>query len=172
MNPGPTQRFLTHPATIVAACVGLGAWVAWTRNPFAFLMTGAFLAIVVSRSLINLAFLARETVREEVWLPVHGEWYSFRDTRISVIEDDEGWRWVPVEDARKILALKVADGTLRKLYPDRSGLVEEGRVLHLRSDALVEYLARSTDDTALRFRTWIDRTISEPARRQRLGHRD
>lgn len=169
---GPAYRFLTHPVVLLVLCIGLLVWLGRQFGPLAIVIAAMPVAAILSRPLINLAFTAHENAREAVWLPEHGEFYAFRDVRIHVVEDDEGWRWVPVPDARKLVPLKVSDDALRRLYPDRCAQVEKGRVLHLRSDALVEYLARSTDDTALRFRTWVDRTISEPARRQRLGHRD
>src|SRR4051812_14697089 len=172
MEHGPIYRFLTHPLVVALLGSALLLWLGWRFGPFAVLAGAVPFAIIVCRPLVNLAFLARERVREELWLPEHGDWYAFRDVRIQVVEDDEGHRWVPVSDVRRMVALKVADGTLRRLYPDRSGSVGDGRALHLRSDALGEYLARSTDDVTLRFRTWVDRTITEPARRKRVGHRD
>jgi hypothetical protein len=172
MEHGPVYRFCTHPLVVTVLGAALLVWLGWRFGPFAVLIGVVPVAAIVSRPLINLVGLARDRVREEVWLPEHGDWYAFRDVRVRVVEDDDGHRWVPVADVRKMVTLKVADDTLRRLYPDRSGSVGDGRALHLRSDALQEYLSRSTDDVTLRFRTWIDRTITEPARRKRLGHRD
>lgn len=172
MEHGPARRFFTHPLVLLALCSAVLAWVGSRFGAFAVLVGSLPVAAILARPLINLAFLTREKVREDIWLPEHGAWYAFRDMRIHVVEDDQGHRWIPVRDVRRIVPLTVADGTLRALFKDRSGSVGDERVLHLRSDALVEYLSRSTDDTMLRFRTWVDRTVTEPARRHRLGHRD
>ena len=169
---GPVYRFLAHPVVLLVLCTGVLLWLGVRYGPFAVLWAAVPVALVLSRPLINLAFMTRERVREAVWLPEHGEFYAFRDMRIHVVEDDEGWRWIPVRDARKLVPLKTTDEALRRLFNERCAEVEKGRVLHLRSDALVDYLARSSDESAVRFRAWVDRTISEPARRQRLGHRD
>src|SRR4051812_11435512 len=107
MEHGPVYRFLTHPLVVAVLGAALLVGVGWRFGPFAVLIAVVPVAAVVSRPLINLAFLARERVREEIWLPEHGDWYAFRDVRIHVVEDDEGHRWVPVHDVRKMVALKV-----------------------------------------------------------------
>jgi hypothetical protein len=172
MEPGPIARFLTHPFVLTVAGIGLLVWLGYRYGPWPVVIACVPVAAIICRPLINLGFLARESVREMVLLPEHGDWYAFRDTRMHVVEDDEGHRWMPIADVRKIVPLRISDAALARLHPGRCGAVGERRELHLRSDALVEYLSRSTDDVTLRFRTWIDRTVTEPARRRRVGHRD
>jgi hypothetical protein len=98
---------------------------------------------------------------------------ALRDAGVTVhvFEDERHERWVNLADARKAAGITASDGALEKSMGAR--FQRRGRDVWLRDDALVEYLSRSTDAVALRFRTWVDRQVMFPGQkiRERLGVR-
>jgi prophage antirepressor-like protein len=98
---------------------------------------------------------------------VHGTHYVFKDTTIHVLEDDDTWRWLPLADVERVLGRKLNARLLAITYPDRLELGGKPARMHMRDDALIEHLSKLSDPMALRFRTWVDRSVALPARRIR-----
>jgi hypothetical protein len=61
--------------------------------------------------------------------------------------------------------LGVSQGRLT--YPERLEMGGKPSRMHIRDDALIEHLSRLSDPVALRFRTWLERSVALPARRMR-----
>ena len=166
------KQLLGYPSVQVALCTlgfgSLGYWLAGSvsgRVMLVFVIWGYGAA--VSRPLINLAANFRHGVRSAVWLPVHGTHYVFKDTTIHVLEDDDTWRWLPLADVERVLGRKLNARLLAITYPDRLELGGKPARMHMRDDALIEHLSKLSDPMALRFRTWVDRSVALPARRIR-----
>jgi hypothetical protein len=124
-------------------------------------------AVAIARPLINLAANFRHGVRSAVWMPVHGIHYVFKDTTIHVLEDDDNWRWLPLADVERVLGRKLNARVLSITYPQRLETGGKPARMHMRDDALIEHLSKLSDPVALRFRTWVDRSVALPARRVR-----
>lgn len=104
-----------------------------------------------------------------VWLPVHGTHYVFKGTTIQVLEDGENWRWLPLVDVERVLGRKLNARLLAITYPGRLEMGGKPDRMHMRDDALIEHLSKLSDPMALRFRTWVERSIALPARRPPAG---
>ncbi len=166
------KNWLSFPSVQIALCTAVFGWIAYGmtdtvygRIIFLFLVWGYGAA--VSRPIINLLANFRHTVRAGVWLPVHGTHYVFKDTTIRVLEDDDTWRWVPLVDVERVLGRKLNARLLAVTYPERLEMGGKPNRMHMRDDALIEHLSRLSDPVALRFRTWLERSVALPARRMR-----
>jgi hypothetical protein len=166
------KNWLGFPSVQIALCTlvfgAIAYWLAGSvmgRVMLVFLIWGYGAAI--SRPLINLAANFRHTVRSVVWLPVHGTHYVFKDTTIHVLEDDDTWRWLPLADVELVLGRKLNARVLAITYPQRLEMGGKPVRMHVRDDALIEHLSKLSDPMALRFRTWVERSVALPARRMR-----
>lgn len=168
------RQWLGYPSVQIALAVAIYLALGWKFGAFGLVIMAPGLAAAIARPVINLAGNIRQTVRERTWLPVHGTHFVFKDVTIHVLEDERHFRWVNLADARKVGGIHASEGALQSAYGQRLQRTGKPAQLWIRDDALIEYLARSTDAVALRFRTWIDRQVAMPAQkiRERLGVRD
>jgi hypothetical protein len=166
------KNWLSFPSVQIALCTLVFGLIAYWltdsifgRVMLLFVVWGYGAA--VSRPLINLVANFRHTVRAGVWLPVHGTHYVFKDTTIHVLEDEDNWRWLPLADVELVLGRKLNARLLAVTYPERLELGGKPARMHMRDDAVIEHLSRLSDPVALRFRTWLERSVALPARRVR-----
>ena len=157
------KRWLGDPAVQIALCVAVYFAVTWHMGATAMVIASPLLGAAIALPLINLASGVRHRVREATWLPKHGQHYVFRGVTLNVIEDDDYCRWVRLADARKVFPIVATERVLAISYPGRVKAFGNARDAYMRDDALVEHLGKETDGVALRFRTWVDRTIFFPA---------
>ena len=131
-------------------------------------------AAAMSRPIMNWTADVRHFMREQTWLPVHGEHFVYRNITIHVMEDEAHWRWVCLDDVKKVVDFNPSDKALAIGYPGRYQNRGSPPRPHLRDDALIEYLGKSTNETTQRFRTWVDRSVWKPGVnvRERLGIKD
>ncbi|MRD46356.1 hypothetical protein [Caenimonas koreensis] len=161
------KRLLASPLVQIVLCVAAYLAVTWRMGPTAMVISSPLLGAAIALPLINLACGLRHRARAATWLPVHGKHYVFRGVTINVIEDDDYCRWLRLADARKVFPISATERVLAISFPDRVKSFGNARDAYLRDDAMIELLARQTDATALRFRTWIDRTIFMPGQKVR-----
>ncbi|HNV59165.1 MAG TPA: hypothetical protein PKH72_05900 [Rhodoferax sp.] len=166
------KSLLGYPSIQIALCtLGFGLTGYWlVGNELGRILLIPLIwgyGAAVSRPLINLMANFRHTVRAGVWLPVHGTHYVFKDTTIHVLEDDDTWRWVPLADVERVLGRKLNARLLAITYPERLEMGGKPSRMHIRDDALIAHLSRLSDPVALRFRTWLERSVALPARRMR-----
>jgi hypothetical protein len=173
------KQWLGFPSVQIALCTAcfglLGYWMlgnVWGKIQFLFLAIAYGSAI--SRPLINLIASMRYAMRASVWLPLHGQHYVYKNTTLRVLEDEDSWRWVKLSDVELVLGVKLNARLMGISYPERLLKIGRPAHLHMRDDALIEYLSKKNDDMALRFRTWLERNVALPARRmrERSGVRD
>jgi hypothetical protein len=166
------KHWLSFPSVQIALCTvcyGLVGYLVldhWIGKVW-FVFISPVYAGAIARPLINLIANFRHGVRSAVWLPVHGTHYVFKDTTINVLEDDDNWRWLPLADVERVLGRKLNARLLGVTYPERLKKGGKPASMHMRDDALIEYLSKLSDPVALRFRTWVERSIALPARRMR-----
>ena len=165
------KHWLSLPSVQIALCVSVYGLVGYYFGVIAFLFTLPVFATVMKRPLFTLVANFRRTVQEQVWLPVHGQHYVFRDVTIHVLEDDDHCRWVSLLDVQKVVGITATQRALAHVYPGRVKSMGKPAQTHIRDDALVTHLGKENQPTALRFKTWVERNIAFPGRtiRKRLG---
>ena len=161
------KHWLSFPSVQIALCTVCFGLVGYWLGRYMIVFTAPAYGAAIARPLINLVANFRHGVRSAVWLPVHGTHYVFKDITIRVLEDEDDWRWVPLADVERVLGRKLNARLLAVTYPDRVELGGKPVRMHMRDDALIEHLSRLSDPVALRFRTWLERSVALPARRAR-----
>jgi hypothetical protein len=161
------KHWLGFPSVQIALCTVFFGLVGYWLGKYMIVFTAPAYGAAIARPLINLVANFRHGVRSAVWLPVHGTHYVFKDTTIHVLEDDDDWRWLPLADVERVLGRKLNARLLAITYPDRLEMGGKPSRMHMRDDALIEHLSRLSDPVALRFRTWVERSVALPARRMR-----
>jgi hypothetical protein len=161
------KHWLGFPSVQIALCTVFFGLVGYWLGKYMIVFTAPAYGAAIARPLINLVANFRHGVRSAVWLPVHGTHYVFKDTTIHVLEDDDDWRWLPLADVERVLGRKLNARLLAITYPDRLEMGGKPSRMHMRDDALIEHLSRLSDPVALRFRTWLERSVALPARRMR-----
>ena len=161
------KHWLGFPSVQIALCTVFFGLVGYWLGKYMIVFTAPAYGAAIARPLINLVANFRHGVRSAVWLPVHGTHYVLKDTTIHVLEDDDDWRWLPLADVERVLGRKLNARLLAITYPDRLEMGGKPSRMHMRDDALIEHLSRLSDPVALRFRTWLERSVALPARRMR-----
>ena len=161
------KTWLSHPALRIALWLGAYAALGNYFGKFAWLLASPLVAYAIARPLIALVSDLRHRILGVVWLPVHGKHYVFRNVTIHVVEDDDGQRWVNLEDIYKVVGSQVTARTLAIAYPGRVADMGAPPRPHMRDDALVTHLGTKNQPEALRLRTWVERSIAAPGRKVR-----
>jgi hypothetical protein len=161
------KHWSSFPSVQIVLCLAVYGFVGWRMGPFVFVWTSPLLAAAIARPLLSLVANFRHGVRSQVWLPVHGQHYVFKGITIHVQEDDDRCRWVPLADVRKVAGITAGEGALAMTYPQRFMPTGKSQQAHLRDDALIEHLGKQSNPVALRFRTWLERTVAFPGQRIR-----
>lgn len=172
MNINPRMTgWLSFPSVQVGLGLALHLLLGFQLGPLAYVLTLPLFAALVTRPLFALIANLRHHVREQTWLPVHGQHYVYLGTTLHVLEDDNRCRWVNLLDVQKITGLTASERALTRTYPGCLKRMGAPISPHIRDDALVAHLSKENKPAALRFRTWVERNIALPGRviRQRLG---
>jgi hypothetical protein len=168
------KGLLKQPSVQIALCTLVFGFLGWKFWPFGTVFLAPAYAACIARPLMNLVANVRHTMRENVWLPLHGEHFVYKNTAIRVMEDESHWRWVCLDDVKKVIEFNASESALAAAYPRRFQRGGKPVKPYLRDDALIEHLAKSTNELTQRFRTWVDRSVQKPGAtvRERLGVRD
>lgn len=162
---------MNHMLAAALVALALGMWgLGWMLGG-----TSSFaLAIVMSSPLLALA--------GQFWLPmwvggsvravkalayrdIEGRHFEFKGRPVMVREDLDGARWLRTRDIQKVLPAFPRDALLQRIFPDALGQAERKHGLFLKAQALDNYLRDNQDDTAIRFRNWLQRDVIFPAQR-------
>ena len=130
--------------------------------------------ILLARPLLDLASDLRHGIRAQAWRPVEGRYWAFHGHPVQVIEDIDHRRWILAADVRSIVGFTASDGALALTYPDGFCSFGSPPKPHFSDEALLVHLAKENSAKALKFRHWVEREITFPARRlrQRYGVTD
>jgi hypothetical protein len=160
-------QWLSLPAVQLMLCTGAYMALGYWTDKWIVLFVSPLYGALVARPLINLVAILRQALRSSVWLPVHGQHYVFKGTTVHVLEDDAGWRWIRLADVQSVLGTVLNTRVLAITYPERLETMGRPAHMHMREDALIAHLGKQNDPTALRLRTWVERSIAYPAERAR-----
>lgn len=156
---------------VIGLIVALGAglmFFVWRHFGPAVAVTLAPLpAIALARPLLELASELRSLARHRVYREVAGRYFEHRGQAIDIVEDDEGQRWLRIDDLRKIIPGLPRAGVLGRLHPGGVAHFDKEAAPRLRAEDLAEYLRKSTDADSLRLRNWLEREVIAPARHRR-----
>lgn len=161
------KQWLGFPSVQIVLCTACYALLAYWTDKWTVLWVSPLYGAAIARPLINWIANLRYAMRAQVWLPVHGKHYVFKGTTVHVLEDEDGWRWVLLADVQRVLGVAINARQLALTYPERLEMMGKPEQLHMRDDALITYLGKQKDATALRMRTWVERSIAFPAQRLR-----
>ncbi len=167
------KRWLGLPSVQIALCVIAYALLGYRLGLFAFVFASPLFAAAIVHPLLTLLSNYRRRVLEQLWFPVHGQYYVFKGMTIQVLEDADHCRWVRLVDVQKVVGVTAPEHALALTYPGRLKMMGEPAQTHIRDDALAAHLSKENEATALRFRTWVERNIVFPGAttRRRLGIR-
>jgi hypothetical protein len=165
------KRWFTLPSIQVAQCLLVYALIGYRFGVFAILLTLPVFAALMKRPLFAMLSNLRRKMLEQVWLPVHGQYYRYHGVPIGVLEDDDHCRWVSLRDVQKVVGVTAGERALALAYPGRFKLMGVAAQAHVRDDALLAHLSKENQANAIRFKVWVERNIAIPGQtvRARLG---
>lgn len=152
----------------VGCVAAYGLWRLF--GPFGLVFSAPLFGVLLAKPIYELVGTLRDTAKGLAYAPVAGRHFEHRGIALDIVEDDRHHRWIRLQDVRKLIVALPRDAVLQRQFPD--GLrTDGGRGARIRADALLVYLARSTDADAVRLRNWLDREVVRPAarRRERAG---
>jgi hypothetical protein len=156
------------------ACCLLASWALWRAMGLSGLVVSAPLyGVLFARPIIDLLSAARHSVRAMALADIQGRHFAHRGYSLDVIEDDDHFRWIALEDVKKLLPGLPRPQALASRFPGRVRLGSPPRESRILAEALLDYLATSTEPDSIRFRIWLERVVIAPGAtvRDRLGIR-
>jgi hypothetical protein len=166
----PFKPLSDYPSVQIGLCVIAYALLGLWLGKFAFLMLSPLLAAAIARPLMALASNMRHAIRWQVWAPVMGQHYVFKDISIRVLEDERRQRWVNLSDVWKVTGDPTSERILSTVYPGQLKMMGKPLEAHLKDEALVTHLGTQNRLQAIKLRTWVERTIVMPGRELRRQH--
>lgn len=147
---------------IVFAVGALGAgW--WLGGPIGIMLCAPLAGWLIAPVVYDGAAFGLRTARWLALHPLQGNYYAYRGRAITVMEDDEGFRWLRVSDVRRTLQDLPKDASLRLIEPERTEFDEAGKRLAMRADALLQWLSKAHTAEHIRFKVWVERSIHNPS---------
>ena len=169
---GPTAGglFNSPVARLLGAVLVCGIWF-----PLMFHFMGA-IGLLLAAPVAGLAFtrLVIDAAEELGWrmrsaalAGLSGKNYQYMEYRLEILEDEDGCRWIPVDDVRKIVGQLASDNNLEHLYPTGFERIGKQGKNYLRDDALTAHLAHAHSARSIKFKNWVERNVAYPARKTR-----
>jgi hypothetical protein len=160
-------RILATLALRLAVCIGI-SWAVWHWfGPVSMVPTLGLFGILLARPLLDLAGALRDGMKHAQLAAVEGRHYAFRGRGVQVLDDDDRRRWVRLADVRAIVGFTATDGALAIAYPGGVRRLGRPAETHVSEEALLTHLAKERAPEAARLRSWVEREIVFPARRER-----
>lgn len=154
---------------LICSVVSYGLWR--LLGPVGLATSAPLFGLAFAKPLFELMAGFRDLAKARSLKDVQGMHFSFRGITIHILQDELHQRWVRLADVRKVLPTLPRDVVLLKKYGDRVAGADAPLTASIEADTLRLHLAHATDDTALRFRNWLERDVCRPAAemRRRLG---
>ena len=160
-------RILVTIALRLAVCAGI-SWAVWHWFGLSSMVpTLGLFGILLARPLLDLAGALRDGMKHVQLAAVEGRHYAFRGRAVQVLDDADRRRWVRLADVRAIVGFTASDGALAIAYPGGVRRLGRPAETHVSEEALLAHLAKERAPEAARLRSWVEREIVFPARRER-----
>lgn len=168
------NHLLLRTALRLLFCIAV-AYALWRLlGAVGWVVSAPLFGVLLARPILELVGDLRDATKSMAYARVAGRHFEHRGFRLDIVEDGRHHRWVSLADVRKLITSLPRDASLRRQFPQ--GLCDDATIRgsRIHADALLAYLARSTDGDALKLRNWLEREVVLPAAklRQRLGIRD
>lgn len=154
----------------LAVCFALWRFL----GPIGLAVSAPLFGVLLAKPLFELADELRLSAKTLAYFEIEGRNFEHRGFRLDIAEDDRRHRWISINDVRKLIPSLPRPAVLRAQFPD--GVQEDPAISghRIHDDALLEYLAKSTDANSLKFRNWLEREVVLPGTqvRKRLGIRE
>ena len=166
----PMSKLLSMPSVQIALCVLVYVMVGNYFGAMGWAIASPGLGAAIARPIMNLIANMRQKAREHVWLPVHGNYYAYKDIRVYVAEDDYHCRWVRMADVRRVVGASAKDSALAQVYPNGWRLSGSPPEPYIRDDALHAYLSKENRPLTLRMAVWVQRNLMVPGDKVRAKY--
>lgn len=146
---------------VFGATVLVAGW--WFGGGFGLLIGAPLVGWLLAPVVFDSAAFGFRTIRWIALHPLQGNYYAYRGNSITVLEDDDGFRWLRVSDVRRTLPDLPKDASLRVIEPERTEFDEAGKRLAMRADALLQWLGKAHTPEHIRFKVWVERSVHNPS---------
>jgi hypothetical protein len=157
------------------ACCLAASWTLWqVMGPIGLVTTAPLYGVLLARPILELASRTRYLARQRVFTDIEGRHFVHRGLSIDIVEDDDHFRWIRLSDVKKLLPALPRQAVLEAQFPGQVRIDASAREARILAEALLAYLAKSTEPDSIRFRNWIERDVVVPGasvRRRRGNHR-
>lgn len=139
------------------------AYVAWRQaDAIGLIFSSLVFGIALASPFLDLLLHTKLLLKQRVLSGVHSRHYVFQMTDIDIVRDAHQQCWLSVMDVRRVIKRFPKDNVVMKLYPNDVMYDKKLRGSRIRAAALVDYLQRSKNITALKFMQWIEREVIFP----------
>ena len=161
------MKLFTFPSVQITLCVLVYILVGNYFGAMGWAIASPGLGAAIARPIMNLLGNMRQRAREHVWLPVHGDYYAYKDIRIYVVEDEDHCRWVRMADVRRVVGASANDRAMAQVYAKGWQLSGSPPEPYIRDDALVAYLGKENRPVTLKMALWVKRNLVVPGEKVR-----
>ena len=161
-----TRILLRIAFRLLLCCVA--TYALWLRlGTTGFAISAPIFGAALARPIIDLVAEFTAQARHAALADLAGRNYEFRGARLDIAEYDDGYRWISLRDVRKVLPAMPRDAVLRSRFPADLLHDEDLKGERIRAEALLDYLRKSMESDAIRFRNWLEKDVVFPAAKAR-----
>jgi hypothetical protein len=150
-------------ALCIALAIGSLVVGGYLAGLLGIVLAAPLAGVLLSRVLIDGFTGGYGAMRAHAYASVQGRHYAYKSIPISIEEDEDGHRWLKVKDIRRVLPHLPKDATLGRIEPERTSSGSDGKSMHIRADALLQWLYKAQSGESIRFKLWIERTVHFPS---------
>jgi len=158
---------LRRAAFAFALCAAFTTAVYYFINIYAAALSLCAVGFAFSRIIIDFFAELGWVLHTKALEGVSGHHYQYLGFHIQIREDEDGCRWIPVDDLRRIVGNLASDNSLAHRYPSGFERMGKPEIAYLRDDALMTHLAEAPSARSIKFKNWAERNIAFPARKTR-----
>lgn len=148
------------------------AYLAWQQaDVIGLIFASLVFGLALPSPILALLSHLKRSIKYGVFSNNNGRHYEFQNIGIDIIEDNNHECWLSLKDVRKVIEDFPRDAVVVTLYPDDFVIDKKNGKSRLRANALVSYLQRSSNVTAMKFKLWIEREVIFPKKQLRQRHK-
>jgi hypothetical protein len=136
-------------------------------GPLSVALCAPLYAYLLARPLLDLLAGAYQLTRAMALRKISGRHFEHHGISIDIVEDEDHYRWLRVADVRKIVLGLPDDRSLLRRHPEGAQRGGKPAVVRIKAETLAEFLKTTADPASLRFRNWLEKEVSLPARQVR-----